>query len=636
MRLAAAVFVLFLLALLPAKGGAADTPPPLVLSGDASDFPLRGHLSRLEDPDGALSFDEVRRSEAFQPRRPDAMERNYTSGAVWYRFTVIREKDTRPDWVLTIGEPFIDDIRVFEPGNDGAYREQQLGRHIPSAELPLAARRHLARLDLPDATPATIFVRLSSRDEIQFQASLAREDSLLFSEVRQATFFGMFFATITFIVVVYLLFGAWLRDGPMLAYAAYLATFILFGSSHTGVIAILFPSAGGSANYLLIGIGVIGNVAALIFMWDRILDLRKTYPAIHRAYMVAGTVALASLATVVTPWYILAVRPTFVATMAVTVISLGLAARLIRRGKGNYLLTYYVVAFSPFLVFSLAHAAEVLFPSALDILLVRQLSTVAMLAHIAILSLALAHRIARVQRDRLRADAEVAATRAAMREHRNFVSMLSHQLRTPMAIILAAIDVFDLKQPASEHSGKIRRAVLRMRDLTDDVLAESRLVEAAAAFDLQPVEFGAVVATQVEERQEASRHVFRLNLGGQAMVRGDHTLLGILVANLLDNAVKYSPPDGEIRVDLVQDAGTATLAIADDGPGVPPQEAERVFEKFYRAESVAPQPGIGLGLYLVRKIARGHGGEVSVASKPGKGAVFTVTLPLAAGQTTET
>jgi signal transduction histidine kinase len=95
--------------------------------------------------------------------------------------------------------------------------------------------------------------------------------------------------------------------------------------------------------------------------------------------------------------------------------------------------------------------------------------------------------------------------------------------------------------------------------------------------------------------------------------------------NLIDNATKYS--DGAVRIGTACEGNEVAITVADHGPGIAPQDAERIFEKFYRSDRASSQPGTGLGLFLVRQIAERHGGRVSVTSAPGNGAAFTVTLP---------
>ncbi|MEW5729000.1 MAG: sensor histidine kinase [Pseudomonadota bacterium] len=603
----------------------------LILTTGTDSFRLRGHLAILHDPDGALDVAEAAASADFIPRPPEASERNYTTGAVWYRFTVTRPAGLPAEWVLAMGEPFIDDVRVHVALPGGGFREHRLGRAIPNDALPMAARLHVVALDLPEAVPTTVLVRLASRDEIQFEAALWRPGALLFAEVRQATLLGMFFTGLVFIVMFYLLFGVTLRDPPMVAYAVYVATFILFAGSHSGLMAVVFPSFAGEAASLLTQIGALGNLAALIFMWDRVLDLGRTAPRFHRLYMAAFAVMLTAMAVVPGRWYVHVIQPSFIATMAVTVVSLGLAARLVLDGRANGLVRSYIAAFVPFLAFSVAHAAEAFFPEQLDVLFVRLLGTVAILAHILILSVALARRVAKVQRDRLRADAELAATRAVIQDHRNFVSMLSHQIRNPLAIITAAVDLMELKDRLTADAAKIRTAALRIRDLTADLLADSRLEEIAAPLQARPVDLGALVRALCDERRDHARQAIDFDgRAGEVVVMGDPTLLAVLFANLLDNAVKYSLPDGRIRVRVAAAEGGAVAVVADDGPGIAAAETAKVFEKYYRSTVTAARPGTGLGLYLVRQIAERHGGTVVLHSPPGRGAEFTVRLPRAA------
>jgi signal transduction histidine kinase len=625
--------LLSVLCLLPAVCAADPSPPDLVLSGDAASFPLRGHIARLEDPAGTLKLDEAARSDAFAARPPDAEERNFASGAIWYRFTVVRPKDKSAEWILSIGEPYIDDIRVYTSAENGGFREKRLGRAVPNDQLPLAARRHVARLDLPEDVPTTVFVRLASGNEIEFMAELWHPDALLFVESRESMLSGMVLACSILVFAIYMFFGVWLRDGPLLAYAFYVATFTLLSVGHSGTFAMLFPGMGGRANDAVIGVGVAGNLAALAFMWDCILKLRRRFPVVHRLYLIVGWAALLSLLTLPTEWHLVAIRPAAVIGTVVTAVSMALAAARLRRSNGDERLKYYIVAFVPVLFFSLLRTADAIFPGEIAIMTIRDIGMVVMLFHIVILSFALGHHITLLQRERFRAEAEVSVTNLSMREYSNFVSMLSHQLRTPLAIILSTVDLLEMDLPSLQQTEKIRRAVKHMRDLTANVLADSRLTESVSTLKSERVPLAPLLASLVQECREHSLHRFRESLNSDCVVVGDRALLGILFANLLENADKYSPPEGEICVSLSRADGFASITIANGGSGIPPEEAERIYEKFYRSPSALSHPGTGLGLYLVNQIAHRHGGSVSLASQPGQGATFTVTLPLSSSKT---
>jgi heavy metal sensor kinase len=110
-------------------------------------------------------------------------------------------------------------------------------------------------------------------------------------------------------------------------------------------------------------------------------------------------------------------------------------------------------------------------------------------------------------------------------------------------------------------------------------------------------------------------------------VTGDHRMLQRLIANLLDNALKYTPAGGSVELTVFQNAGSAALTVRDTGSGISVGDLPRIFERFYRCDQSRSVAGTGLGLSLARAIARAHGGEITVESRPGRGSAFTVTLP---------
>jgi len=219
---------------------------------------------------------------------------------------------------------------------------------------------------------------------------------------------------------------------------------------------------------------------------------------------------------------------------------------------------------------------------------------------------------------------------------RNFVSMASHEFRTPLTIIdghARRLDkIKDAVQPAEigERAGKVRSAVLRMTHLMDNLLNSSRLIDGGAGLYFHPAEMDLtallqevcqlhreiVPGTQIAERFSAPTQMV-----------GDAKLLFQVFSNILANAVKYSPGCGAIDVEVESAAGEVVVAIADRGIGVPAADLDRVFERYHRGGNVSGIVGTGVGLYLVKMIVDLHGGGVEVLSTEGKGSRFTVRLP---------
>ena len=226
---------------------------------------------------------------------------------------------------------------------------------------------------------------------------------------------------------------------------------------------------------------------------------------------------------------------------------------------------------------------------------------------------------------------------------RNFVSMASHEFRTPMTIIdghaRRLIKMKDSMSPAEigERAGKVRSAVLRMTQLIDNLLNSSRLIDGGVGggegggqyFHPAEMDMAALLqeVCQLHREMVPGAHIAeRIVVAPMPMV-GDPKLLFQVFSNVLSNAIKYSPDGGGIAVDAALAADEVVVAISDHGIGVPESDLDRLFERYHRGSNVSGIVGTGVGLYLVKMVVDMHGGAVAVASKEGDGARFTIRLP---------
>jgi len=237
-----------------------------------------------------------------------------------------------------------------------------------------------------------------------------------------------------------------------------------------------------------------------------------------------------------------------------------------------------------------------------------------------------------LRRANRRAEAALEAGRRAMREQRNFLSMVSHEFRMPLAIVKGAADVLGLvaggRTEAEEELAKIGRAVRRMSDLIDVCLADDRLNSAELALKSEVVDL-ARLAAELGEEIGAYAPTRRLSIEAPAAVPvlGDVALLRVALSNLIDNALKFSPAAAPVTMRVELDPDLATVRVIDQGPGFAAEDLPRIFEKFFRSTKADRVRGAGLGLYLVRRIAELHHGGVAVESPPGAGGVVALWLP---------
>jgi CheY-like chemotaxis protein len=218
--------------------------------------------------------------------------------------------------------------------------------------------------------------------------------------------------------------------------------------------------------------------------------------------------------------------------------------------------------------------------------------------------------------------------------------MLAHELRNPLAPISTAAHLLKLQKASDPLIGRtseiISRQVDHMTSLVDDLLDVSRVTRGLIRLQLQALPLEAIVAATVEQVRtliEERRHRLTVELEPDLPpVLGDRTRLIQVCTNLLNNAAKYTPPGGELRLAAWREGACAVLSVRDNGIGIGPELLPHVFDLFTQAERSPDraQGGLGLGLALVKSLVELHGGKVGVSSPgPGRGSEFTVRLPLA-------
>ncbi len=233
--------------------------------------------------------------------------------------------------------------------------------------------------------------------------------------------------------------------------------------------------------------------------------------------------------------------------------------------------------------------------------------------------------------------------RVADRRKDEFLAMLAHELRNPLAPIKASAHLLKLSAHDPERvrssSEIIARQVRHLTRLVDDLLDVSRVTRGLVQIAREPVDLGAVVSAAVEQAKplvQARRHELHTRVGaGQFTVKGDFHRLVQVVSNLLNNAAKYTPQGGVIVVELCIEDRQAVLSVTDNGVGITSEMIGQVFDLFTQAERTPDrsQGGLGIGLALVRSLVQLHGGQVKAISEGlHHGSTFRVTLPLSQGE----
>jgi two-component system, OmpR family, phosphate regulon sensor histidine kinase PhoR len=231
---------------------------------------------------------------------------------------------------------------------------------------------------------------------------------------------------------------------------------------------------------------------------------------------------------------------------------------------------------------------------------------------------------------------EITDLRRADQIRRDFVANVSHELRTPLTAIRGYVEALLDDRSDSEDRNKfleiIARHSERMERLVSDLLRLARLDARQEALDLAPCDlqqlFNTVIADVAQTAEAKHQQITTAVDGAGSRVTADPAKLHDVLRNLVENAVHYSPQNAAIRLEAMHQNGVVRISVSDSGPGIPPEDLSRVFERFYRVDKSRARPGgTGLGLAIVKHLVELHGGQAVAENRPEGGARFVITLP---------
>ncbi len=660
---------------------APSTPAQLLtLTADAGlrqSAALAGHLSSLRDLAAELEIADIADATRLAARHGEFIPLKgyvfdgFTQAAIWVRFTLQRAADAPAMWYLEVTPTFLDDVTLFAPDGKGGFNATALGDRKPFADRPVRSRTFVFPLEL-EARPTTFYLRVKTTTSLNLQARLwqqagmvdARESSDLASGIVAGAVGIMFFFN--------LIFWVWLKDRVHLYYAAYLATLAINMTFLNGYAARWwFEDAPWLADQG-VGIGICLNVAAAVLFTSKALNLRQLLPLAQRMYDGIFVLFVIALMFALAGHYELVAPYVNVGALFVTAVGMPTAGLLLWRGHREHLL--YVLAFS---VFAAAHMFFMLrILSVIDLGdLVDPMVQVGTVLHVVLLSIALVDRVRTSERnyreERRRAlqtaqQAERAlelnvaertisleqevdrrgalesqlrdaltSEQRALAEQRQFVAMVSHEFRTPLAIINAAAQSLSVTRsaqepPVQERVRKIGRAVARLSAMIDNYLTEDKLSMDALPLNAQALDLRTLIEESLQTLDEAAADRISFDAGDAAItVQCDRPLVVVALSNLVQNALKYSPTQAGVGLRMHVSEGMACVDVEDFGDGIDTDDVARLFDKYFRARNTGQVAGTGLGLYLARVIAQRHGGNVSLLRTGVAGSVFRLALPVA-------
>lgn len=592
--------------------------------------------------------------------------------AAWVRLDV-PQRVAGGEWWLSVGPATVTSVTLYAPDASGRLTMRELGASTPFADRPVRFRLPVFPLRLEAAPNArTLYLRVSGRSTThEVEPVMWRPAAFVAMAERDYALWGAYFGILMLLITFTLFFWLEFRSAGYLRYSLYLGAFFAvlwllegFGAQW------LLPGSPETAIYLTRAIALVAMGYTLWFSL-KLLELERRFPLLHR---VAAALALAQAGGALAILFVndgVVLRAALVAALAwQPVFFVLLHYQWHRRPDLRPVIVAFALQMAGLAIAVLRHVGVV--PAGFWSSHALEATGI---VHMVVLSLALMRRVrdserralvlARESEERLdrkvgertseladanrRLMSEIAERRAAQTElasslkserkmldaQRDFVAMVSHEFRTPLAVIKtvaqrlrshSALQDDDLQN----RLGRVDRATTRMTAMMETYLADDRMRAPERERRTTRFSAAALVSAAIEHHGGDSDSRIRLELADDVPeIDGDLGLLTVALANLVDNALKYSVAPAPVLVATTRETGMVYFRVTDAGTGVTEPERERIFQRYVRGSASSGRGGAGLGLHLAQEIARLHGGDISIEQTNLAGSTFALTVPAA-------
>ena len=621
-------------------------------------------LQRLDDPTGLLTVDDVLMQQDAGIRwhtMEHHLNAGYNSPVVWLRFKVPQPTSgNEPVWLL--GDPtFLDSVVLYQEDEaTGVWLAQRSGDHVPARFKP-ALRQHLFKLE----TGKWALLRIQTTSAMQFWGDIFPTSQTLGAQLAANEItMGLYFGATTA-----LLLAIWAAAGIFRTYNLYaLAALGTFSAIHVfnvrGYANLWMPESWTVWSSHAVGIGAFGMAATVAWQIREQLTRDTQYLRTDRALLVLIAINVLGIVSVPLGFYGTVAWVNLASLVGSDIVAATLCLIAIRKRQRRTQHALLLTAYLAHLVGSMPTTAVLigLIHWKLDITSIWQFQTfifTALIAGAVFVGLVLRYRQSELSKDnaiaslakseheledkieqrtrelslaQIRLKHALESERELRCEQRQFFQMISHEFRTPLAVVDSAA-AEQQSFPSSELSTQtdrakqIRRACRRLSSLVDSCLISERLDSAGFALHVAPANVSAMLEHAAQLVHWSPRH--RLHLFMESAPTEwvcDEMLVRIALSNLVDNAVKHAS-EGEIFVAARKnEAGLLEISVADEGSGMSLEVMSRIFQQFEQGNRTDQNKGFGLGLWVSRRVARLHGGDVTVESQQGHGACFTLTL----------
>lgn len=641
---------------------------PLRLDGQERVQDASGHLERLIDPDGGLDVAHAAAADGWTAL-PGSLSAGFTPATIWLRLPVQVDKVMHGGWMLRLSNSLLDDVRIYVGHAGGWTMLGRSGEDLVRRKWPVDYRSPVIQFNPSQPGAYVILVRLQSKNALATRLEVWQRLAFDNQSRREGLLFGLYFGFYLLLICAHAAFWLVTRAPMSGLFLAYIGNCVFNEVLSLGLVQQLtgLPVAWSDR---LLGVGIAVSLPVALRVAFRQLNLEALYPrAVRGLYWLFWGIAAVCSALIVTGHYGAGMLPIQTLGLLVIIAFIVLGAHLLKRGWRPA--RFFALAFGVFYV-----GVLIAFLRNLGVFPVNAfteyVSTLGTMLHMLLLSLFIVGRYERRRRVRELQQANLAADLARQHSHwlerevalrtaemqgeierrvalegelrtslekerqmfteqREFVAMVSHEFRTPLAIITTSAQQLgrNLAAPLEKSLARcanIRDAAMRLLALVDEYLTDDRMREPRAELRLTRCDLPALLQDLASEYPPG-----RVQCAYETQTRTldcDAGLLRIALRNLLANADRHCAEGGTVSVSVREDGDQLRIAVSNPGSAIPAGEQERLFQKYYRGQNATRHPGAGLGLYLVSSIAARLGGSVALEAAGGVEPVrFCISLP---------
>lgn len=648
-------------------------PAPIRITNKTLQGTLIGrHLEYYVDKTGSLAVGDMNRPDVashFKRSDRDTLSLGFQKSPIWIRFAVDNPEPTPIEWFLEIGYPLLDFVDLYAPGGDGSYRVIRNGDAYPYHKRKIDSHKFVIKLEAPQGRDL-YYLRILSSSSANIPLSIWSSATLFQHFQTQLFLHGSFFGIMIAMFFYNLFILLISRDLNYLYYALYIASVTMVSFVLTGIgFKYLWPETPWMNNGAPLLLGCC-DITVFVFSM-KYLNTKKYAPKIHKIFLpFIFAFTLAILASFFIP-YSTSINITTTLQGAALIFLFYVSAHfVIRRFRaGFFFASAWLIQFFGSALVTFKNLGIVPSYSFID-----WFFPFGIVAQCIIFSFGLGDKLNVMKR----------ALEKSIKVKDEFLSRTSHELRTPLNVIVnlpqltmqnfletsiascsSCGELFELEEddkispqttcPSCHVTGSItatsmtsyngnfdelykfqaalQQAGKSLSYLIDNILDSSDIENSNQLFNPYDVDFSTIVesvtSSSISMAEKKQIKINTTSIPSELRICADDLMLHRIVHNLIDNAIKFSHPGGEVAVALTADNQNATLSVQDNGIGISQKNLDLIFKEFRQVEEHSRRKygGLGLGLAITRRLVHLHNGTISVESELNKGSTFKVSLP---------